>query len=93
MSGESREIHAIIRLTTSCGGVLGTVAGVEQLDYNKLKDEDFQIKSYLKTMNIKDSRMIFSLRVKMTSSIQTQSIMTKHLQTVFGNVQKKDALS
>ena len=29
---ESRvEIHAIIRLTTSCGGVLGTMAGVEQL--------------------------------------------------------------
>jgi len=25
------EIHAIIRLTTSCGGVLGTMAGVEQL--------------------------------------------------------------
>ena len=25
-----REIHAIIRLTTSFGGVLGTMAGVEQ---------------------------------------------------------------
>ena len=26
----SGEIHAIIRLTTSFGGVLGTIAGIEQ---------------------------------------------------------------
>ena len=30
-SGESREIHAIIRLTTSFCGVLDTMAGVDQL--------------------------------------------------------------
>ena len=28
------EIHAIIGLTTSCGGVIGTVAGVEQFVKN-----------------------------------------------------------
>ena len=30
LTGERVEIHAIIRLTTSFGGVLGTIARVEQ---------------------------------------------------------------
>ena len=34
VEGREREIHAMIRLTTSFGGVLGTMAGVEQLKDN-----------------------------------------------------------
>ena len=35
--------------------ILNRIKNYQKLDYNMLRDEDFKIKSYLKTMHIKDS--------------------------------------
>ena len=51
--------------------LLGRIkSGFKKLDYNTLCDEKFEIKDYLKTLNLPDARLKFSLRIKMTKTVQ-----------------------
>ena len=59
-----------VRLKNKCD-LLEQIKYYKKLDYSELKEEDFEIKSYFKTMNLKDARTMFALRVKMTRYVKT----------------------
>ena len=44
--------------------------GYKKLDYKTLREEKFETKEYLKSLNLPDARMKFALRSKMTKTVQ-----------------------
>ena len=42
----------------------------KKLEYNTLKEENCDVKDYLKSLNLPDARMKFSIRTKMTRTVQ-----------------------
>ena len=51
--------------------LLGRIkSGFKKLDYNTLCEEKFEIKDYFKALNLPDARLKFSLRTKMTKTVQ-----------------------
>ena len=59
----------ILELNKNC--LLETVkTKYKKLDYNVLSDENFEIKDYLKTLNLPDARIKFAIRSKMTKTVQ-----------------------
>ena len=49
--------------------ILNEIREYKKLDYAMLKTEKFEMKSYLKEMNLADARLRFSLRAKMTRTV------------------------
>ena len=49
--------------------ILNQVKKLKKIDYEKLKNEKYEMKSYLKDMNIADARLKFAIRSKMTKSV------------------------
>ena len=43
----------------------------KKLDYDSLVDEKFEVKEYLRKLNLPDARLKFALRTKMTRTVQT----------------------
>ena len=59
----------ILELNQNC--LLETVkTKYKKLDYNVLIDEKFEMKEYLKSLNLPDARIKFGIRSKMTKSVQ-----------------------
>ena len=52
--------------------ILNKIKGYKKLDYFRLKKEEFCMKDYLKTMNIKDARLFFRTRVSLVPGIKFQ---------------------
>ena len=52
--------------------ILNIIKGYKKLDYFSLKKEEFCMKDYLKTMNIKDARLFFRTRVSLVPGIKFQ---------------------
>ena len=51
--------------------ILENVKKYKKLSYNSLSKEKFETKSYLKEMSTLDARLKFSLRSRMTKTVQT----------------------
>ena len=51
--------------------ILESVRSYKKLSYDKLSKEKFEIKGYLKKMAPADARLKFSLRARMTRTVQT----------------------
>ena len=51
--------------------ILEKIKDYKKLDFWKLKDEPFRMKSYLKTMNLSDARIMFGIQTKMTKTIKS----------------------
>ena len=50
--------------------ILNKMKKYKKLDYEKYAKESFEVKHYLKVLNIPDSRMKFAIRSKMTQTVQ-----------------------
>ena len=53
------------------------IKGYKKLDFFQIRNEEFEIKQYFKSMNLKDARTMFSLQMKMTKGIKSHFFSDK----------------
>ena len=62
---EKEKVHAANR-----NDLLKRIQSYKKLDYEQLSKENLCLQSYLKSLNLSDSRLFFAIRCKMTRTVQ-----------------------
>ena len=58
-----------------------------------MKDEVYEMKDYLRNMNLEQARMMFSLRMKTTKQLKAIFLATKSMLLSYGNVHQNATIS
>ena len=57
--------------------ILESIKHLKKVDYFKLKDQEFEIQPYFRTMTLKDSRTMASIKLQTTNTVKTHQMSNK----------------